>query len=151
MIISQLQNMVGHCLPSNNCIILYSRSRFYVNTEAKPPLTTWIHPLGPVPTPSPERRYSPPTMAPPGDASSTYADGRGYNPTGYNSGGYPGGNSGGNSYPYQQQEPYGGGRSDPRSEYGGTYEQHYPQHSAGGRGVGTFILRSSVISLMLSD
>ena len=85
--------------------------RFYVNTQANPPVTTWNHPLGPVPSPSlpePPRRYTPPVAAPesyPG----RYADG--------GQGGYPNQNS------YPQQPPLGG--------YGGA---EYPQRTERGLG-----------------
>jgi len=110
---------------------------FYVNTEAKPPITTWTHPFGPEPprTPSPERKYSPP-MAPPPQGSPSYADR--YGPTGpqsYNQGGY----LGGNDYPQQPQDrSYGG----PRPEYGAGYDSNYPQES-GSRGLGGLLGRFS--------
>lgn len=54
---------------------------YYVNTLAKPPIPTWIHPLGPATPSLPE--YSPPAV-PPNNNSSTYADR--YSPNGQ--GGY---------------------------------------------------------------
>jgi len=109
-----------------------------VNTEAKPPITTWTHPLGPEPprAPSPERKYSPPPMAPLPQGSPSYADR--YGPTGpqsYNQGGY----LGGNDYPQQPQDrSYGG----PRPEYGAGYDSNYPQES-GSRGLGGLLGRFS--------
>ena len=114
--------MVGILSIDYICTILYPHSRFYVNTEAKPPTTTWIHPSGPVSTPSPEPRYSPPPMAPPVNSSNYAGD---YNQTrSGGQGGYPGYGGANNNY------------GDPRSEYDAEgYEQNHPQQ----RGLGIFI------------
>ncbi|KZT12680.1 uncharacterized protein LAESUDRAFT_709886 [Laetiporus sulphureus 93-53] len=53
---------------------------FYVNTNENPPRSSWVHPLGPPPPPSPRPGYAPPAGPP-------SSDNRGYSPSPY-SGGY---------------------------------------------------------------
>lgn len=94
-------------------------SRYYVNTKASPPVTTWEHPLGPPPpTPPVYAQYAPPPNAPPvkgpeyGHApgpSSPPASG--YQPGPYAASGYgynnnQGGYSGYAPDPYPQQQSY---------------------------------------------
>lgn len=113
---------------------------FYVNTHANPPMTTWVHPSGPVSAPpvqtfSPPPAFSPPSMPPPMNAGG-YNPGQIQGPGGYgnnNQVGYP--NGGGMSYPQQQQQqpPYGGGYGNPGYNYpqqgpvGGGYPVQQPQ------------------------
>lgn len=111
-----------------------------MNTEAKPPITTWTHPSGPESAPLPEQRYAPPPLPP-----------RGANTGGPGGPSYPGGQG---SYPGQaggnySQQSYGGYGGDPRSEYGAQgYQQNYPQQQSDGRGLGMCRCRSL---LMLSS
>jgi hypothetical protein len=116
-------------------------SRFYVNTQAQPPVTSWVHPSGhppPINSPPPTH-YSPPAGGPPPinhNNQSPYGYG---NPQGEFSGyGGPGGGYGGPSGGYggyaQGQGGYGGA-PPPQQGYG--YQQSPPlaqQGQSGGRG-----------------
>jgi hypothetical protein len=106
-----------------------------VNTVAEPPVTTWEHPLGPLPHPhpSPQQHYSAPSAPPPGQYNQ---GGPGYNGPpppgqyGYNRG--PNNYDGRYSPSYQSPPPQGYGRggyqSPPPQGYGpGGYQSPPPQ------------------------
>lgn len=111
--------------------------RFYVNTQANPPQTTWSHPAGAAPQPP---HFSPPSGPPP--------PGQG-GPPGYDNRGSPFGGppqipqpfGSGPPTPYNNgpPTPYGGGggyqpgynQSPPPQQYGG-YGQPPPQQYGGG-------------------
>jgi hypothetical protein len=72
-------------------------TRYYVNTQERPPRSIWVHPLGPPPPPGPPpTQYAAPQGPPPG----------GYNqsPYGGGYGGPQGGWGGSGNYPPQQQQ-----------------------------------------------
>jgi hypothetical protein len=119
---NKLQDMV--CPHRSRSIKLLQNShRFYVNTRAQPPVTTWTHPLGP-PPPPPPTSYAPPSGPPPIDIKSN-------NPYG----GYQGppqqqqtGNYGG--YDTGSQARYGSppsGGYGPQGGYGFPQQQQYQQ------------------------
>lgn len=125
--------------------------RFYVNTTANPPVTTWVHPLGPAPPPGPPPApYSPPAGPPPPTNTGYNQGGGGGQGYGYSNpqGGYsPGCGGGGNNCPQQQRPPYNryDGGSSPQN-----WQQPPQQAQQGGKGMmGSLISRflAYVISL----
>ena len=122
--------------------------RYYVNTRATPPITTWTFPTGPSVSPIPQPQYAPPQTAPP---PSSYNSGGGYNQgSGGGSykvggGGYDydnnnnhgtSGYGGGNSYPQQQQPQYGGYNNDPRNDFYNSGQNSYGQTTQNSSGKG---------------
>ncbi|PFH50570.1 hypothetical protein AMATHDRAFT_60851 [Amanita thiersii Skay4041] len=89
---------------------------FYVNTVAQPPVTTWVHPLGPPPAPGApaQTQYAAPSgPPPPSDNKQNETQPQSYN---YGlQGGYGG-------PPYGGQQQYGG-----QPQYGGQYGGQYSQ------------------------
>ncbi|PBK73144.1 hypothetical protein ARMSODRAFT_717825 [Armillaria solidipes] len=104
---------------------------FYVNTHVQPPVTTWNHPLGPLPPAGPPpSQYGAPSGPPP-------PDNRGYNqppPPQQSYGGYgnPQGQYGGYNPGYPQQpQGYGGYPQQPQG-YGGYPQDGYSQQQQSG-------------------
>ncbi|KAK2462281.1 hypothetical protein APHAL10511_005587 [Amanita phalloides] len=123
------------------------RAWFYVNAVAQPPVTTWVHPLGPAsqsPPPPPAASYGAPSGPPPGPPASTgYERGPGYGygnsygtpgPQGYGGPPAPYGGPPAPPGPYGGPPPYGSGYGGPS---GGPYPQYggnpYPQQGYGRR------------------
>ncbi|EPT03166.1 hypothetical protein FOMPIDRAFT_1035543 [Fomitopsis schrenkii] len=53
---------------------------FYVNTQDNPPRSSWVHPLGPPGSPTPQSSYAPPPGPPPPNSRGAYSPGYGGSP-----------------------------------------------------------------------
>lgn len=108
---------------------------FYVNTNASPPVTSWVHPLGAAPPPGPPPAPHSPPAGPPPPTNTGYNQGSGGQGYGYSNpqGGYsPSYGGGGNNFPQQQQPPYNryDGGSSPQN-----WQQPPQQAQQGGKGM----------------
>lgn len=96
-------------------------ARFYVNTVANPPVTTWTHPLGPPPTSPPPNPYGSPPGPPPRNSEYGYNNPQGQY-SGYGGPGYQ---------PSPPPQPYYGNSPPPQGYGSGGYGGYREEENRG--------------------